>query len=181
MKSKTVIRALPFLAFAVAEAMALSFFFSLPKHGRDYAEPTAALALAAAAPTDYILPIEYLTDILHYCDETGVPVWLACRLFYAESRWQWWAVGAAGEQGLAQLMPNLLSVFADAYNDGRRVNPFDPGTSIRVGLRYLAHLKAELGEWQAAVAAYNCGLGRYRTGRIPQSTVNYVNAIFNRK
>jgi len=180
MRISTACRWLPFLAFAFGEALALMLFFSVPRSVRGFARPESEQNFADA-PADYFLPVEYLTIVLRSCDETGVPVWLACRLFYAESRWRWWAVGAAGEQGLAQLMPDLLPVFSELYNDGLRINPYDPETSVRVGLRYLAHLKTETGDWRAAVAAYNCGLGRYRTGNIPQSTKNYVDAIFTRK
>jgi soluble lytic murein transglycosylase-like protein len=60
------------------------------------------------------------------------------------------------------------------YNDGRAVDPFDAEISIRVGIRYLAALYSATGSWSAAIAAYNVGLGGWRSGVRP---VRHIEAI----
>jgi soluble lytic murein transglycosylase-like protein len=116
-------------------------------------------------------------------EDAGVPGWLAYSLIDAESGWRVFAVNVnrngTRDLGLAQLNDRSLDEFAWRYNDGRPVNPFDPATAARVALRYLAALYRATGNWEGAVAAYNCGLARYRTGNIPETTARHVARIFN--
>jgi soluble lytic murein transglycosylase-like protein len=109
-------------------------------------------------PRPYTLPLEYAQLVIRYCDETGVPVWLACRLFAHESGWRPSIVGPENENGtldygLAQLNSAYLECFRQ-YNDGQAVDPFNPEHAIRVGVRYLAALHARHGTWREAVRRY---------------------------
>lgn len=111
------------------------------------------------APQPYTLPLAYAQLVIFYCDESGVPVWLAARLFAWESGWNpryQGRVNANGtyDRGLAALNSASLATFAALYNDGRAVDPYDPETSIRVGIRYLAALHAQHGTWREAVRKY---------------------------
>jgi soluble lytic murein transglycosylase-like protein len=99
-------------------------------------------------------------------------------------------VGAAGERGLMQIMPET---WADMTQQDRGVplsfeRAFDPALNERVGRLYLAYLQAFLHEhrelWQSderalLLACYNGGPGRVRdTGfdvrKLPQSVQSYV-------
>jgi soluble lytic murein transglycosylase-like protein len=139
-------------------------------------------------PLPYVIPPEYQAWIVYYADETGVPVWMAARLFAQESvgdvlsgRWNPRAVSWMGAQGLAQIMPVNLGLFAIKYNDGKDIDPFDPETAIKVGLHYLADLRAVSGSWRVAVMAYNGGLGHWmnprRYGDWQDESLAYARAI----
>jgi len=109
-------------------------------------------------PRPYTLPLQYAELVIRYTDETGCPVWLACRLFAHESGWKPRMVGRQNDNGtrdygLAQLNSAYLEHFR-VYNGGQRVDPLDPEQAIRVGIRYLAALRAQCGSWREAVRRY---------------------------
>lgn len=140
---------------------------------------------------DWNCPIEDLKILIYYTDEQRVPVWIAARMFSTESsptgsptdpRWQDQAVSYVGAVGRAQLMPyNLTTKLFLDFNDGRPIDPRDPTTAIRVGVRYLAYLHRMLGSWVWAVEAYNCGPGRFLKGHLPSETLYYAEKIFGRR
>lgn len=134
-------------------------------------EAPALLDAGRPRPQPYTMPLQYAEWVIRYCDETGVPVWLACRLFNWESGWRTNRVGKENKNGthdlgLAALNSACLLDF-ERYNDGRKVDPFDPETAIRVGVRYLAALREATGSWRSAVGAYNVGLAGWRRGVRP--------------
>jgi len=109
-------------------------------------------------PRPYTLPLQYAELVIRYTDETGCPVWLACRLIQHESGWKPRMVGAENDNGtrdygLAQLNSAYLEHFR-IYNGGQLVDPFNPEHSIRVGIRYLSALRARYGSWREAVRRY---------------------------
>jgi len=116
-------------------------------------------------PLPHTLPIQYAAWVIYYCDETGVQVWLLCRLISWESGWNPECNRSRVRQnqdgsydlGLAQLNYGCLKQ-SEKYNDGRPIDPFDPETAVRVAARLLAALHAELGmSWRAATCVYNVG------------------------
>ena len=141
-------------------------------------------------PLPYALSLTYAGYVIYYCDETGVPVWLACRMFSVESSRTGnptdgnWVANARNvntdgsvDQGIGQLNSLSLATLSRLYNKGAAVDPLDPAACIRVALRYLSALHAELNDWRAAVGAYNCGLSAWRTGRVPDRTRAHIRAI----
>ncbi|KQT69931.1 MULTISPECIES: lytic transglycosylase domain-containing protein [unclassified Aureimonas] len=97
------------------------------------------------------------------------------RLIWKESRFDAGARSPVGAQGIAQFMP---------YTAKERglADPFDPVEAIRHSALYLRDLKAELGNWGLAAAAYNGGINRVKRWRIsggtlPFETENYVLSI----
>jgi soluble lytic murein transglycosylase-like protein len=129
-------------------------------------------------PQPYTMPLQYAEWVIRHCDETGVPVWLACRLFNWESGWRARRVSPENENGtrdlgLAALNSAYLRHF-ERYNDGAKVDPFDPECAIRVGVHYLAALREATGSWHAAVGAYNVGLAGWRRGVRPVRHIKEV-------
>lgn len=81
------------------------------------------------------------------------------------------ATSGAGAAGLWQFMPATAAGFG-LDSSGVR----DPARSTAAAVRYLAQLHRQFGDWQIALAAYNCGPGRVarlvrahrtRTGKAP--------------
>jgi soluble lytic murein transglycosylase-like protein len=109
----------------------------------------------------------------------GVDPSLALEVAREESSLNPNAVGAAGEIGLFQLMPETAAALG--------VDPYDVAQNIQGGISYLRQLLAQFGDPAKAVAAYNCGPGcmskaiaRYGANwfvGIPSSTQGYVNKI----
>ena len=77
------------------------------------------------------------------------------RLIWKESRFDAAALSPVGAQGIAQFMP---------YTAAERglSDPYDIAEAIRHSALYLRDLKAELGNWGLAAAAYNGGPNRVK-------------------
>ncbi|ALN72170.1 lytic transglycosylase domain-containing protein [Aureimonas sp. AU20] len=97
------------------------------------------------------------------------------RLIWKESRFDESALSPVGAQGIAQFMP---------YTARERglTDPFDKREALRHSARYLRDLRAELGSWGLAAAAYNGGINRVKRwmqsgGRLPYETEDYVLSI----
>jgi hypothetical protein len=97
------------------------------------------------------------------------------RLIWKESRFDENARSPVGAQGIAQFMP---------YTAEERglANPFDKSQALRHSALYLRDLRAELGSWGLAAAAYNGGINRVKRwmaagGRLPYETEDYVLSI----
>jgi hypothetical protein len=127
------------------------------------------------SPQPYRLDMKYAQWVINYRDESNViPVWMACRLFGLESRgdpesgdWDEEAVSWAFAMGLAQIIrANCENPdFYTRYNDGKPIDPFDPETAIRVGIRLLADLYLTTGSYQIALMSYYSGLGHFTRPR----------------
>lgn len=77
----------------------------------------------------------------------GVPPSILTNLIQTESGWNPNAVGAAGEQGIAQLMPGTAP----------GIDRFNPYQSISFAAQLLRGYFDRFGSWNQAVAAYNAG------------------------
>ena len=112
----------------------------------------------------------------------GVPAWILAGVINYESGWKEYArnrnSNGSTDLGIAQLNDRYLEYFAWKFNGGELVDPFDPLASIRIAARYLARNFESFGDWEYAVAAYNCGPGRARTRPWPQTTERYVREVF---
>lgn len=120
-------------------------------------------------PLPFTLPLEYTQWVMYYSDETGVPAWIYCRTAAWESGWNPRFIGRANadgsrDLGLSGINSRNLDLatqqgrdFARLYNDGARIDPLDPETAIRVGMRYLSGLYSLSHNWRVAVGMYNAG------------------------
>jgi hypothetical protein len=120
-------------------------------------------------PLPYVCPPEYLGWVIYYCDESGTPVFILCRLLALESAGTWNPrvihVNDNGsvDRGLAQINDGAREDLR-IYNDGAEIDPYDPETSIRVCARGLAANYITLGSWSAASQAWNRGVYGYLVG-----------------
>ncbi len=128
------------------------------------------------------VPFPYRGIIEHEAQAAGVPTWILAGVIQYESGYVETArnrnTNGTNDLGIAQLNDKYLAYFADRFNDGQRVDPFNPLVSIRIAARYLTANYELFGDWQYAVAAYNCGPGRARTRPWPQATERYVKEVF---
>lgn len=122
---------------------------------------------------------EYLPTIRAAESRYGIPDGMLYRLLYQESRFRpdiisGRTVSSVGALGIAQFMPATAAE--------RRVDPLEPHGAIVGAASYLASLKASLGDWRSAVAAYNWGIGNVRRKgleKMPAETRKYVSFIFD--
>jgi membrane-bound lytic murein transglycosylase D len=130
----------------------------------------------------------YLFHIVDEIEKRGMPTELAL-LPFVESAMQPEAESQAKAAGLWQFIPStgkLYQLEQSPWNDERR----DVLESTRAALDYLEKLYNDFGDWQLALAAYNCGegcIGRaiarnrahrkpvsYASLRLPRETQFYV-------
>lgn len=125
----------------------------------------AVLIAKEAAGRGIILPAAYFPLVELGAAEAAVPRELAVAIARRESEFDPAAVSPAGARGLMQLMP------ATAERMARRTGlPYaaarltaDPAYNARLGIAYLAELRAEFGANPALLAAaYNAGPARAR-------------------
>lgn len=140
--------------FIVELSNSVRRLFAIPAAGQAYAEPIARAE-----------------------EKYGLPPSLLARQLYEESRFRPDIVSgrtrsSAGAIGIAQFMP------ATAAELG--VDPLNPASAIDGAARYMRRLYDALGDWGAALAAYNWGIGnvqRKGLAAAPAETRRYVAAI----
>lgn len=132
-------------------------------------------AKAAALETSKPAAADICDLIAANADAVGMSRDFFARLIWKESRFDSGAISPVGAQGIAQFMP---------YTADERglADPYDVASAIRHSALYLSDLKAELGNWGLAAAAYNGGINRVKGwvangGSLPYETEEYVNAI----
>lgn len=131
----------------LAISVALGFIIDLAITGIEYAI--------------YPQPEAYAAYVEKYSERFGVPEELVWAVIKTESGFDPSAVSGKGAVGLMQLTEatfNEISTMRlkEGLEPGMR---YDPETNIRYGTYYLSYLHARYGNWDAAIAAYNAGLG----------------------
>ena len=126
----------------------------------------------------------YLFHIVEEVDKRGMPMEIAL-LPIIESAFDPRAQSPMKASGIWQFIPSTGRVYGleqNAWYDGRR----DVLQATTAALDYLQYLHAMFGDWELALAAYNCGEGcvtraqarargkRYTSIQLPSETRNYV-------
>ena len=99
----------------------------------------------------------YLFHIVQEVDRRAMPMEIAL-LPMVESAFNPTAESPAAASGIWQFMPStgrLYGLKQDAWYDGRR----DFTAATEAALDYLSKLYLDFGDWELALAAYNCGEG----------------------
>jgi membrane-bound lytic murein transglycosylase D len=115
-----------------------------------------------AARPDYVHRMidrsrRYLFHIVQEVDRRAMPMEIAL-LPMIESAFNPTALSPSAASGIWQFMPStgrLYGLKQDAWYDGRRDFP----AATHAALDYLGKLYLDFGDWQLALAAYNCGEG----------------------
>ena len=166
---------------ALTRLLACARIHPLPRAGEEWRLVLIALAfLLTSFPARAEEPVD--PRVAAICDlietnaaATGMAPDFFARLIWKESRFDEGAISPVGARGIAQFMP------ATAAERGL-ADPFDKERAIHHSARYLADLRAELGSWGLAAAAYNGGVNRVKRwmasgGRLPYETEDYVLSI----
>jgi soluble lytic murein transglycosylase-like protein len=108
---------------------------------------------------------------------------LVLAVIEAESGYDVGAVSPAGAVGLMQLMlPTLREELALAGYSA--IDPFDPDTNVRAGVRYLGKLVDDFSNLELALMAYNAGPNRIRHhlegGGVPERFHGYPRDVLRR-
>ena len=91
-----------------------------------------------------------------------------------------WNSNGSVDRGPWQLNSDSLPWFAEHFNAGQPINPYDQYVSTRVALRYLKWLRDKTGSWRRAVMAFNVGPAAVMSGTLPQQAVWYAERITER-
>ena len=117
-----------------------------------------------------LIPSSFLATVDKIHRLYGFEYKLIYRLVDTESRWNPRAVGhnpnGTTDQGLCQL--NSSNSWGDIS---------DPNDNLLAGFKYLSIMVLQTGSLEGGLLAYNCGPGRFATGKIPESTIKYAKEI----
>jgi soluble lytic murein transglycosylase-like protein len=131
---------------------------------------------------EYSIPDQYLPTVKFYSELYGVPENIIINVIYCESRGNPKAVndnGSSSDFGIMQINSKAFETdFKYRYNKGEDIDYFCIDDNIRIGVKHLSVLYSVLKDWKLTVAAYNCGLSRLRSGKVPAITKRYVKKVF---
>lgn len=114
--------------------------------------------------------------ILTNADKNNIPLSLAFALAYVESRYKTRAVNynknSTIDRGLFQLNSSSFSKLSEE-------ECFNPEINAKYGLTHLRFCFDTAGNEVAALAMYNAGTVKVKSGSTPQMTLNYVSKIMD--
>ena len=114
--------------------------------------------------------------ILENADKNDIPLSLAFALAYVESRYKTRAVNhnknSTTDRGLFQLNSASFSKLSEE-------ECFNPDTNAKHGLTHLRFCLDTAGNEVAALAMYNAGTVKVKSGSTPQMTLDYVSKIMS--
>lgn len=133
--------------------MILTLAFEINYLASDYASrnPPKELSIYPPIPNPsrFLIPEKYKLTVMSLSARFGIPLDIATRLVYEESRWKEHAVNrnanGSFDHGLAQL-------------NSRYFGRYDWKTNLAKGLAHLAAMYKATGSWEWALVSYNAGL-----------------------
>ena len=115
-------------------------------------------------------------SILYYANREEVPISLAFSVAWVESRFD----PTASYQNSHSVDRGLFQLNSNSFVTMREEDFFHPETNVRHGTSYLKYcLRRANGNSDTALAGYNAGFSRVRSGRIPESTKVYVTRVID--
>ncbi|WP_322400373.1 lytic transglycosylase domain-containing protein [Massilia luteola] len=125
----------------------------------------------------------YQQTITDAANQNGVPVSILAWLLWKESRYNPAIIDGTtrsrvGAMGIAQFMPATATQVLGSADAA-----LDPSQAIPGAASYLASLYRQTGSWEAALAAYNWGVGnvqRKGLGAAPAETIDYYTTIMSK-
>jgi hypothetical protein len=111
------------------------------------------------------IPQELAADVGFRAAAEGIPLDIAFRLVERESSYNPELVSGAGAHGYTQMTPTALDelhrlkLAPEGLTYPEMVR--DPGLTLDMGFRYLAHLKDRYGDWDTALAKYSGNADSY--------------------
>jgi soluble lytic murein transglycosylase-like protein len=131
------------------------------------------------------IPKEYQKMLITIAKEYDVPYTILARVADCESNWCRLAIGGSEKKGydlgIMQLNTKSIPYFEKHFNNGKKIDPFNPEQSMRIAAMYLKDLyKSNNNNYYLAVASYNCGLSRVKKHQIPKMTYKYISKVFRK-
>jgi len=146
------------------------------------------VSIFSQAQLKVVNPDQYYNRFMEYCYTYDVPVYYMSRLIQFESGWNPKAThknpNGTIDRGIGMLNSVGMADLARWHNNGVPFDPFDWEINLKVSVKHLRFLYNETGSWWSAIAAYNCGLGRYKlfeAGKkpLPKATIRELKFIFS--
>lgn len=178
----------------VAVFLSATTFFSLPKVMEPPPAPPPVeikVVITYPAPPEWVSR-NYVAYVMQECARQNVPYLLVFKLIELESGWKISAKNinrdpVTGEilsidWGRFQINSRNFERFIAKYKDpDRKASSYDlihdAFDNAQIGIRHLADLYGEFGNWTQAVQAYNGGSPRVRNGSLLDSTYAYQKYI----
>lgn len=117
---------------------------------------------------------EVTMAILKEAEANDIPLSLAFALAHTESRYR---VDAVNKNTNASIDRGLFQLNNRSFPGLTEEEFFNPEISAKYGMSHLKHCLKVGGNEVTGVAMYNAGTNKVKSGRTPQSTLNYVGKI----
>lgn len=112
--------------------------------------------------------------ILEEAEKNDIPLSLAFALAYTESRYK---VNAVNKNTNASIDRGLFQLNNRSFPQLEEEDFFNPAVSAKYGMSHLRFCLNVAGNEVTGLAMYNAGTNKVRSGRTPESTLNYVGKI----
>lgn len=133
-----------------------------------------------ATQFDNIAPEPYYSIIEESCAGSVIPSWIVARLLLRESGFDQTCISYNADSidiGICQFNSEYLDWFWFKYGS---FDPLNPVEAIPAAVKHLEWLYEKTGHIGGAIAAWNCGLTRWKAGgKLPAITVKHVNAVLD--
>lgn len=112
--------------------------------------------------------------ILENADKNDIPLSLAFALSYVESRYK---IRAVNRNNNSTIDRGLFQLNSSSFSKLSEEDCFDPDINAKNGLTHLRFCLDTAGNEVAALAMYNAGTVKVKSGSTPQMTLDYVSKI----